>query len=220
MFDGFLVLASIFELALGDDAGGISVFRALRIFRIIKLTSSLDNFKNVIKTIMSVLPELSNFSLLMALFIFFYATMGMHLFGGKLVDTEEEPRSHFDDFGWSLVTVFQILTGENWNTVMYDAMHNEGDLAVLYFVSLTVIGGYMTLNLFLAVLLLKTMDAFNPKPLQLRVHYYIRRTKMPDVYVDPTDENEDEVFVLAGRSLFCFAPISSSRSSIWEHDRQ
>ena len=204
LFDGFLVLASVFELFLGDDAGGISVFRALRIFRIIKLTSSLDNFKKVIKTIMSVLPEIGNFSMLMALFIFFYATMGMHLFGGKFLDTEEEPRSHFDDFGWSVVTVFQILTGENWNTVMYDAIHNEGAVAAIYFVTLMVIGGYMTLNLFLAVLLLKTMDAFNPKPLQLRVHYFINRMKQPDVYVDPTATEDDEVYVLAGRSLFIF----------------
>eukprot|EP01052_Picozoa_sp_SAG31_P011849 SAG31_NODE_681_length_12844_cov_31.703021_6_plen_681_part_00 len=211
LFDGFLVLASLVELTLGDDAGGISVFRALRIFRIIKLTASLTNFKKVIKTIMSVLPELSNFSLLMGLFIFFYATMGMHLFGGKLIDTEEEPRSHFDDFGWSVVTVFQILTGENWNTVMYDAMHNEGALAVLYFLSLTIIGGYMTLNLFLAVLLLKTMDAFNPKPLQLRVYYYIQQMKQPDVYVDPSEGAEDETFIVAGRALFIFSSTSHMR---------
>ena len=29
------------------------------------------------------------------------------------------PRSHFDTFLWSFITIFQILTGENWNTVMY-----------------------------------------------------------------------------------------------------
>ena len=28
------------------------------------------------------------------------------------------PRAHFDNFGWGFVTVFQIMTGENWNTIM------------------------------------------------------------------------------------------------------
>merc|ERR1740127_202480 len=29
------------------------------------------------------------------------------------------PRAHFDTFVWGLVTVFQVMTGENWNTIMY-----------------------------------------------------------------------------------------------------
>ena len=28
------------------------------------------------------------------------------------------PRAHFDELTWGLVTCFQILSGENWNTVM------------------------------------------------------------------------------------------------------
>ena len=31
-------------------------------------------------------------------------------------------RAHFDTFLWSFLTIFQIMTGENWNTVMYDGM--------------------------------------------------------------------------------------------------
>jgi hypothetical protein len=211
LFDAFLVVSSLVELALGDDAGGISVFRALRIFRIIKLTSSLKNFKIVIMTIMSVLPEIANFSCLIALFVFFYSVLGLHLFGGTFIDTEEDPRSHFDNFGWSVVTVFQILTGENWNTVMYDAMNNNGSMSFLYFVSLTVIGGYILLNLFLAVLLLKTMNAFNPKPLNLRMYYFLNRLKQPDVYLDPNATEDDEVFILAGRSLFVLDQHSEVR---------
>jgi hypothetical protein len=29
-------------------------------------------------------------------------------------------RSNFDDIYWSIITIFQILTGENWNDVMYN----------------------------------------------------------------------------------------------------
>merc|ERR1719343_658543 len=32
------------------------------------------------------------------------------------------PRAHFDNFGWGFVTIFQIMTGENWNAIMYAGM--------------------------------------------------------------------------------------------------
>ncbi|GMF33384.1 unnamed protein product [Phytophthora lilii] len=63
------------------------------------------------------------------------------------------PRANFDTMLWSVVTVFQILTGENWNVVMMDGWRSSGWSAVLYFVSLVVLGNFIVLNLFLAILL-------------------------------------------------------------------
>mmetsp|Transcript_3541 Transcript_3541/g.12709 ORF Transcript_3541/g.12709 Transcript_3541/m.12709 type:complete len:1714 (-) Transcript_3541:989-6130(-) len=63
------------------------------------------------------------------------------------------PRHNFDTFFWSIITIFQILTGENWNEVMYDGMRSTSSLAALYFLLLVVVGNYIILNLFLAILL-------------------------------------------------------------------
>mmetsp|Transcript_6417 Transcript_6417/g.22602 ORF Transcript_6417/g.22602 Transcript_6417/m.22602 type:complete len:1664 (+) Transcript_6417:339-5330(+) len=63
------------------------------------------------------------------------------------------PRHNFDDIYWSFITIFQILTGENWNTVMYDGMRSTSWLAAFYFLLLVVVGNYIILNLFLAILL-------------------------------------------------------------------
>jgi len=63
------------------------------------------------------------------------------------------PRHNFDTFFWSIITIFQILTGENWNEVMYDGMRSGTSLASLYFLLLVVVGNYIILNLFLAILL-------------------------------------------------------------------
>ena len=62
------------------------------------------------------------------------------------------PRSNFDDFMWSLTTVFQVLSGENWNAVLYDCWRTS-NAAPVYFVSLVVLGIFCALNLFLAILL-------------------------------------------------------------------
>lgn len=47
----------------------------------------------------------------------------------------------------------QILSGENWNTVMYDARRAKGWVSVFYFVSLIIMGMMIVMNLFLAILL-------------------------------------------------------------------
>lgn len=53
-------------------------------------------------------------------------------------------------------TVFQVLTTENWNSVLFDSMRSDqiGLYApVMYYVSWIFIGNFILLNLFLAILL-------------------------------------------------------------------
>ncbi|RWS32010.1 voltage-dependent calcium channel type D subunit alpha-1-like protein [Leptotrombidium deliense] len=74
----------------------------------------------------------------------------MQVFGGKFneadPDNDEKPRSNFDSFWQAMLTVFQILTGEDWNAVMYygiNAYNGLGPLRVLacvYFLILFVTG--------------------------------------------------------------------------------
>ena len=60
------------------------------------------------------------------------------------------PRSNFDNIGWALFTVFQVLTAENWNNVMYSGMTAISPWTCLFFVLVVIVGNYMLLNLFLA----------------------------------------------------------------------
>ena len=80
--------------------------------------------------------------------MFIYSILGMFLFGAKL-----EGRSNFDNLYRSFVTVFQMLTIEDWPGVMYDAVNGTSYLATLYFMSLLVTGNYVLCNLFVAILL-------------------------------------------------------------------
>ena len=73
--------------------------------------------------IVSAVPELGNFFLLLILFIFFFAVMGLHLFGGTFPPNDDN-RSTFDTFPSAVVCVFQILTGENWCGAAQQGLHN------------------------------------------------------------------------------------------------
>lgn len=71
--------------------------------------------------------------------------------------TPENPytirRSNFDDTLAAFTTVFQCLTEESWNFVMYDGVRSTGWGALLYFMAVMIIGNIIILNLFLAILL-------------------------------------------------------------------
>jgi hypothetical protein len=46
-----------------------------------------------------------------------------------------------------------VLTGENWDSTMFQFARSHGYIAILYFISLVIIGVMIFLNLFLAILL-------------------------------------------------------------------
>ncbi|XP_029334105.1 voltage-dependent L-type calcium channel subunit alpha-1C-like, partial [Mus caroli] len=90
----------------------------------------------------------------------------MQLFGGKFnFDEMQTRRSTFDNFPQSLLTVFQILTGEDWNSVMYDGIMAYGGpsfpgmLVCIYFIILFICGNYILLNVFLAIAVDNLADA-------------------------------------------------------------
>jgi hypothetical protein len=51
--------------------------------------------------------------------------------------------------------VFIVLTGENWNAIMVEVMKKFDTMTSpsIFFISIIIIGNYMLLNLFLAILL-------------------------------------------------------------------
>lgn len=64
----------------------------------------------------------------------------------------------FDNLGWALLTIFQMITLEGWTIVMYNLMDsNIWWMGVIFCVSLVIFGSFLLLNVILAVL----ADALN-----------------------------------------------------------
>jgi voltage-dependent calcium channel T type alpha-1I len=93
----------------------------------------------------------------MLLLIFIYSLVGMQFFSGEQKasnDPDDEPvRFNFNSFSYSVVTIFIVLTAENWNGLLAPYIFKDGWGASIYFVSLIIFGNLMLLNLFLAILL-------------------------------------------------------------------
>ncbi|VBB34000.1 unnamed protein product, partial [Acanthocheilonema viteae] len=159
-FDCIVIVGSAFEIIWAELKGGsfgISVLRALRLLRIFKLTSYWVSLRNLVRSLMNSMRSILSLLFLLFLFILIFALLGMQLFGGKFSFPSGHPYTHFDTFPVALITVFQILTGEDWNEVMYLAIESQGGIYgggmvyCIYFIVLVLFGNYTLLNVFLAI---------------------------------------------------------------------
>ncbi|CAF4598355.1 unnamed protein product [Rotaria sp. Silwood1] len=63
-----------------------------------------------------------------------------------------QERANFDSLRVALLTVFQILTQEDWNEVLYNGMEKTSPWSALYFIALMIFGNYILFNLLVAIL--------------------------------------------------------------------
>uniref|UniRef100_A0A8D3B8M5 Voltage-dependent N-type calcium channel subunit alpha n=1 Tax=Scophthalmus maximus TaxID=52904 RepID=A0A8D3B8M5_SCOMX len=159
-FDFGVIIGSIFEViwaAIKPGASfGISVLRALRLLRIFKVTKYWNSLRNLVVSLLNSMKSIISLLFLLFLFIVVFALLGMQLFGGLFNFEKKPPTTNFDTFPAAILTVFQILTGEDWNAVMYQGIESQGGVhrgmfSSIYFIILTLFGNYTLLNVFLAI---------------------------------------------------------------------
>ncbi|KAG2453381.1 hypothetical protein HYH02_001605 [Chlamydomonas schloesseri] len=166
VLDGFIVAVSIADLivvATGGSKTGTQAFRTMRVLRVLRSLKLLRRVKGLHRLLRMVLRgfyTLRDFILLLALFVFVFAVLGFQQFGGLWSFTPEanplwplKSRSNFNTMWSSAYTVFQILTCDDWLRITWNGMRGAGNASVLYFMTWVVIGNFILLTLFLAILI-------------------------------------------------------------------
>lgn len=160
-FDGGVVILSIVEnIYLNRTKSAFTAFRVVRIFRILRvlriarLFRYLRSMTHILHILGKSMSKFIYLFLLLMLFLCIYSLIAMQVFGGKFSFPQGKPRSNFDGFHWSFITTFQVLSMENWQTILYDSMRSSvGYSSCFFFISWIILGNYVFLNLFLAILL-------------------------------------------------------------------
>lgn len=159
-FDFFVVMGSIFEVVWSyykEGSFGLSVLRALRLLRIFKVTKYWSSLRNLVISLLASMRSIISLLFLLFLFLLIFALLGMQLFGGEFNFENGTPAANFNTIANALLTVFQILTGEDWNEVMYNGIRSQGGIErggmvySVYFIILVLFGNYTLLNVFLAI---------------------------------------------------------------------
>ncbi len=147
--------------------GAISALRAFRLLRVFKLAKTWHEFQKLLTIIGNTLYDVGNFSVLLFLFIFTYTLLGMDLYAYRLAFTANDepinydgvftgtyPDSNFNTFLDAIVSVFIVLANDGWSTIFFNYYRGvSSTTSTIYFLSLLIIGQYILLNLFLAILL-------------------------------------------------------------------
>ncbi|KAA0162398.1 hypothetical protein FNF28_04736 [Cafeteria roenbergensis] len=164
VFDGIIVVTSLVELIVaaaspsGESGSIVGLFRTFRLLRVLKLAKSVKTLRILLVTTINSLPDIGWMSLVLVLFLFIFAVLGVQLFAGALAGLPSDPPYSFDDLFNSLFSVFQVLTGDDWTSIMADTAHATSGAAILYFVLLHAFGSYIVLSLFVAILLQRFSD--------------------------------------------------------------
>ncbi len=141
LFDFSVVVLSLIP-ASGQFA---TVARLLRLLRVIRLISTIPELRLIVSTLIRSLPSMGHVVFLMSIIFYIYGVAGFHLF-------HEHDPTHWRTLGISLLTLFRVVTLEDWTDVMYTAMELH-PMAWVFFVSFVVLGTFVVINLFIAVVL-------------------------------------------------------------------
>jgi hypothetical protein len=178
-FDGTIVTISIAEILVSRASGNelpldptvVRLFRIFRVARFVRLAEKAKGIKNLIQTFLETVPYLVNVGALLSIFLFIYAVVGVNLFTNVQHQGAINESSNFDHFWSAISLLLRISTGEGWTAAMRDCQIVEGCgggpglddcgdavFSPLYFVSFMLICTYISLNVFVAVILFTFFD--------------------------------------------------------------
>jgi voltage-gated sodium channel len=141
IFDFSIILVSLIP-ATGELA---TLARLARLLRVLRLVSSFPELRLIVATLIRSIPSMGNVLILLSIIFYMYGVAGYHLF-------HEADPTHWRTLGISLLSLFRIVTLEDWTDIMYAAMRTY-PWAWVYFVSFVVMGTFVVVNLFIAVVL-------------------------------------------------------------------
>ena len=132
----------------------MSVLRAFRIFRALRLLSVVPSMRRVISALFRAMPGMT--AILSVLLVIYYvaAVLATHVFGHSQDATLE---SLFGSVGDSMFTLFQLMTLEGWRDGIAEPAMAVYPWSWVFFVVFIVVTSFAVLNLFIGVI----VDAMN-----------------------------------------------------------
>ncbi|NUQ81421.1 MAG: ion transporter [Bacteroidetes bacterium] len=137
----FLIVA----ISLVPFSSNVSVLRALRILRTLRLFSVIPQFRRVVNAFVTSIPGMSSIIAVLMLVFYITAVLATKLYGEAFPE-------YFGDLGASMFTMFQIMTLENWADGVVRPAMEVFPWAWLFFVPFIVITSFAVLNLFIGIL--------------------------------------------------------------------
>ncbi len=146
------------------DASFVAVLRLARLLRVLKLVRALPKLQILVSALLKSIPSMGYVALLLSLLFYVYSCAAVFLFGAN------DP-IHFDSLPLAMLSLFRVVTGEDWTDIMYIAMYGCANygyggnehlctaseahpiFGALFFVTFMLLGAMVILNLFIGVIM-------------------------------------------------------------------
>ena len=143
---GISLVFPVIVFSLNPSTGEFAMIaRLARLLRVVRLISTIPELRLIVSTLVKSIPSMIYVMTLMGVIFYVYAIMDYQLF-------HEHDPTYWRSLGISLLTLFRVVTLEDWTDVMYMAMDFHF-LFWIYFVSFVVLGTFVVINLFIAVVI-------------------------------------------------------------------
>ncbi len=139
-FDTIIVAVSLIP---GGGTDQILVARLIRVFRVLRMVSIIPELRVLLTSLLKALPQLGYVLLLMFIIFYIYAAIGTTLF-------ESINPVLWGDIAVSLLTLFRVMTFEDWTDVMYETQKTY-PLSWVFYLSFIFFTAFAFLNMVIGI---------------------------------------------------------------------
>lgn len=140
IFDTLIVTVSLVPI---EDSELAIVGRLIRIFRVLRMVSIIPELRMLLNSLIKALPRLGYVALLMFIIFYIYAAIGATFF--KTINPVL-----WGDISISLLTLFRVMTFEDWTDVMYETMEVYG-YSWIFYISFIFFTAFAFLNMIIGI---------------------------------------------------------------------
>ena len=140
VFDTVIVVVSLLPIENSDLA---LIGRLIRIFRVLRMVSIVPELRMLVNSLISALPPLGYVALMMFIIFYIYAGFGATFFAEVNPDL-------WGNIAISMLTLFRVMTFEDWTDVMYETMETH-PWSWVYFLSFIFLSAFAFLNMIIGI---------------------------------------------------------------------
>jgi len=155
LFDSLIVIVSMIPI---EDSELAFVGRLIRIFRVLRMVSVIPELRTLLNSLLKALPQLGYVALLMFIIVYIYAAVGTTFFG------HINP-TLWGDISVSMLTLFRVMTFEDWTDVMYETMAAY-PMSWVYYITFIFLNAFAFLNMLIGIVV-NTMEKENAEQWQI-----------------------------------------------------
>lgn len=140
---------AIITISLLPASGPLSILRTFRVFRILRLFSTVPQMRIVVTGLLRAIPGMASVMGVIGIIFFVYSVLVTKIFGRTGNDTLE---AIFGDLGKSMFSLFQLMTLEDWVGGIVEPAMELYPWSWIIFIPFIILTTFAVLNLFIGVI--------------------------------------------------------------------